>query len=421
MMDMTEKMYSAARELYASLGIDTEKVMASLDEIPLSIHAWQGDDVVGFENTDHALTGGCQVTGNYPGRARTSEELRQDLDEAMKLLPGKKLRVCLQGHEMDMLRPGQDRDTLDIENFAGWLDWAADRKIGMDIAPAFYSHPKLDRGLSLSHPDQAIREFWIGHGQACRRIAAAFARRLGSAAVCNQWVPDGYKDTPADRLAPRERLRDSLDKIFSEAIPETEVLDAVEAKLFGIGVESYTVGSHDFYLPYAAKRNKLICLDTGHFHPTESIADKLSAICCQQGRILLHISRGVRWDSDHVTVLDDALLDLGREAVRNWNGNNIFFTLDYFDASINRIAAWVIGARNWQKALLIGLLEPSKEICESEERGDFTARLAGKEAIKLLPWGAVWNYYCLSRNRMADCEIINPIRDYEKNVLTSRN
>ena len=211
-----------------------------------------------------------------------------------------------------------------------------------------------------------------------------------------------------------------MDEVFSEVFPETEVLDAVESKLFGIGVESYTVGSYDFYLPYAAKRNKLICLDTGHFHPTESIADKLSAICCQQGRILLHISRGVRWDSDHVTVLDDNLLDLGREAVRNWNGSNIFFTLDYFDASINRIAAWVVGARNWQKALLIGLLAPSKEICESEERGDFTARLAGQEAAKTLPWGAVWNYYCLSRNILADCEIMTDIRKYEKQVLAAR-
>jgi len=419
-MNPTEKRYEIAAEIYKDAGIDTEKVLDCLDGMPLSLHAWQGDDVKGFEGSAHALTGGCQVTGNYPGCARTSEELRADLDVALKLLPGKKLRVCLQGHEMDTLRPGQDRDTLDVSNFSGWLDWAASRRLGMDIAPAYYSHPKLDRGLSLSHPDKAIRDFWIEHGRACRRIGAAFARRLCTPAVCNVWVPDGYKDVPVDRRAPRERLLASLDATFSEAIPETEVLDAVESKLFGIGVECYTVGSHDFYLTYAAQHNKLICLDTGHFHPTESIPDKLSSICSQQGRILLHVSRGVRWDSDHVILLDDPLLDLGREVVRNSNGKNIFVTLDYFDASINRIAAWVIGARNWQKALLIGMLEPSSAIAAAENAGDFTARMAGREALRSLPWGAVWEYYCASRNVPSDAQVLEPIRAYEKTVLAKR-
>ena len=419
-MTVAKDLFSFAADLYAEQGVDVQKAMNRLAEIPLSLHAWQGDDVVGFEDSTHALTGGCQVTGNYPGRARTSAELRQDLDEVLKLIPGRNMRICLQGHEMDSLKAGQDRDSLTVENFSGWLDWASDRNLKLDIAPAFYSHPKLDHGLSLSHPDAGIRRFWIDHGKACRKIAAEFGKRLGSVSVCNQWAPDGFKDQPADRRAPRERLRASLDEIFREEFPENQMLDAVESKLFGIGVESYTVGSHDFYLTYAAKNNKLICLDTGHFHPTESIADKISAICCQQGRILLHVSRGVRWDSDHVTILDDNLLDLARESVANDNGSNLFFTLDYFDASINRIAAWVIGARNWQKALLIALLEPSKAICKAEYAGDFTARMAGKEAIKTLPWGIIWNRYCEINDMPLDADILAPIREYEKRVLLAR-
>ncbi|MBP5641407.1 MAG: L-rhamnose isomerase [Victivallales bacterium] len=419
-MKHINEMYKLAAENYAELGIDAERAMARLDDMPLSIHAWQGDDVTGFETTGHALTGGCQVTGNYPGRARNSEELRADLEVALKLIAGKKLRVCLQGHEVDTMFPGRDRDAFTLENFSGWLDWAADKKLGLDIAPAYYSHPKLDHGLSLSHPDPAIREFWINHGIACRRIGAAFARRLGTPAVCNVWVPDGYKDCPADRRAPRERLLESLNATFAEEFPKTELIDTVESKLFGIGVECYTVGSHDFYLTYAAKHNKLICLDTGHFHPTESIADKLSAICCQQGGILLHISRGVRWDSDHVIVLDDALLDLARESVRNDNGSNLYFTLDYFDASINRIAAWVIGARNWQKALLIAMLQPTDKACAAEDAGDFTTRMAVLERNKTLPWNAVWNYYCETRNIPQDGDVMTPIRTYEKDVLLKR-
>ncbi len=419
-MSNIENFYTLAREVYLEHGIDTEEVMARLDSMPLSIHAWQGDDVRGFEAQEHALTGGCQVTGSYPGCAGNAAELRQDLDVALKQIPGKKLRVCLQGHEVDKINPGQDRDTFTLDNFSGWLDWAAERKLGLDIAPAYYSHPKLKNGLSLSSPDAGIRKFWIEHGKAIRRIGAAFGKRLGTPAVCNIWVPDGYKDMPADRLAPRQRLLESLDATFEEKFADTELLDAVESKLFGIGVESYTVGSHDFYLPYAARHDKLICLDTGHFHPTESIADKISAICCQQGRILLHISRGVRWDSDHIVVLNDDLIALAHESVRNDNGRNLFFTLDYFDASVNRIAAWVIGSRNWQKALLMAMLAPEKQNCEAENNGDFTRRLAGLEAVKLLPWSAVWNYYCLSRDVLPDERVLEPIMDYEKKVLLNR-
>ena len=418
-MTNISKMYDFAKEIYGEQGIDTDAALARLAEMPLCIHAWQGDDVVGFESTAHSLTGGCQVTGNYPGRARTPDELRQDLEQALTLIAGKRLRVCLQAHEVDRIFPGQDRDAFTLDNFSGWLDWAAAKGLGMDIAPAYYSHPKLDMGLSLSHPDAGIRRFWIDHGKACRRIGAEFGKRLGSPAVCNVWVPDGFKDIPADRRAPRERLLESLDATFEEKFPETQLLDAVESKLFGIGVESYTVGSNDFYLTYAATHNKLICFDTGHFHPTESIADKLSAVCCQNGRILLHISRGVRWDSDHVILLDDPLLDLARESLRNYNGSNIFFTLDYFDASINRIAAWTIGSRCWQKALLIAMLEP-KGLDEAEYAGDFTARMASREAFKSLPWGAVWAQFCEQNNIPQDKDVLAPIRKYEKEVLLAR-
>ncbi|MDD5728618.1 MAG: L-rhamnose isomerase, partial [Victivallales bacterium] len=395
-MNRTEKMFEIACAIYNEHGINPRQAIATLAEIPISIHAWQGDDVSGFENTDHALTGGCQVTGSYPGRARNSTELRMDLDMALKLIPGTS-RVCLQGHQVDKMFPGIDRNEFSIANFTDWLTWAETRHIGLDIAPAFYSHSKLEHGLSLSHPDQGIRHFWIEHGKAIRRIGAEFGKVLGTPAICNFWVPDGFKDTPADRLTPRLRLAESLDHIFEEGIDETYELDAVESKLFGIGVESYTVGSNDFYLMYAARRNKLICLDSGHFHPTEAIADKLTAIVSQQGRILLHVSRGVHWDSDHVIVLNDELLNIGREAIFCADRGSIYICLDYFDASINRIAAWVIGARNMLKSLLIGLLEPSFRLCTLENSWDFSGRLAWQEEAKSLPWGAVWQYFCETR------------------------
>ena len=385
----------------------------------MSLHAWQGDDVVGFEDFTSALTGGCQVTGNYPGRARTADELRNDLDLVMKLVPGTK-RVCLQGHQVDKMLPGVDRDGFTIENFSNWLSWAEEKKIGMDIAPCYYSHPKLDHGLSLSHPDAGIRKFWINHGKALRRIGAEFGKKLGTPAVCNFWMPDGFKDIPADRYRPRLRLAESLDEIFSEKIDEKYLLDAVESKLFGIGVESCTVGSHEFYLMYAAQNNKLICLDSGHFHPTESIADKLSSIVARQGRILLHVSRGVRWDSDHVILLNDELLSIAREAAVYGYLDKIFFCLDYFDASINRIAAMVSGARNMQKALLIALLEPTALLKQEEEAWDFSGRMARQEEIKTLPWASVWRYYCESQNMPDDYMFMQDIRTYEKNVLSAR-
>ena len=418
-MSRIEQNYQAAREQYAALGIDTEAVLQQLAAEPISIHAWQGDDVKGFEEEIHALTGGCQVTGNYPGAARTADELRSDLDQAMKLLAGT-LRVNLQAHEVDRMFPGQDRDALTIDNYSNWLAWAKERNIGLDLAPAYYSHEKLDHGLSLSHPDKAIRDFWINHGKACRRIGAEFGRTLGTPCLCNIWAPDGFKDTPADRLTPRERLLESLDATFAEKFPETELLDAVESKLFGIGAESYTVGSHDFYLSYAAKNNKLICLDSGHFHLTESIGDKISAICCQQGRILLHVSRGVRWDSDHVILLNDELLSIARETIRSTRGRQVYIALDYFDASINRIAAWVIGTRNMQKALLIAMLEPYKELTGAENSWDFSGRMAIQEAAKTLPWGAVWSYFCEKNSIPQDMDVREVIRPYEENITFKR-
>ena len=418
-MDRIEKAYELARECYAEQHVDADAAIVKLENLPISIHAWQGDDVVGFENTNHALTGGCQVTGNYPGRARTPDELRDDLDVALKLIPGRH-RVNLQGHQVDKMLPGVDRDGFTLENFTGWLDWAVDRKLqGLDLAPAFYSHRNLKDGLSLSHPDAAIRRFWIDHGKACRRIGAAFAQKLGSPCICNFWAPDGFKDTPADRLAPRQRLMAALDECFAENISSDLERDALEQKLFGIGAESCTVGSHEFYMLYAARKGKMLCFDSGHFHPTESVADKLSAVFCMMDEIMLHVSRGVHWDSDHVTVLNDELLSIAREATVYGYLDKIHLALDYFDASINRIAAWVIGCRDLQKALLIALLEPQ---CarQLEAKGDFTGRLAAQEAAKSLPWGAVWDYFCHKHNLTGGMEFMDEIRAYEQKTLEIR-
>ena len=414
-----ETAYKLACEKYAEYGVDVASAIDALKKISLSIHAWQGDDVVGFENTNHALTGGCQVTGNYPGRARNSEELRKDLDLALSLIPGKH-RVNLQGHQVDKMLPGVDRDAFTIENFSGWLDWAKDKGIGMDLAPAFYSHPKLDNGLSLSHPDKGIREFWINHGIACRKIGAEFGKALGTPCVSNFWAPDGFKDMPVDRFGARMRLAESLDACFAEAIDPAFERDAVEAKLFGIGTESCTVGSHEFYMLYAPSRNKMLCLDSGHFHPTESIGEKLSAIFTFMDEILLHVSRGVRWDSDHVTAINDELMMIARESVAYGYSDKIHYALDYFDASINRVAAWVIGARSFQMALLISLLEPKKMLMDAESKFDFTSRLALQETAKSLPWGAVWEYFCASSNVPTGNQYMSVIKEYEKAVLLNR-
>ena len=410
--------YQIAKEIYEAKGIDTEKVLTDLSKIALSIHAWQADDVTGFENTGHALTGGCQVTGNYPGRARNADETREDLEFAMKFIPGKH-RVCLQAHQVDKMLPNTDRDEFSIDNFANWKNWSQAKSIPLDIAPVFYSHPKLDHGLSLSHPDKGIRDFWINHGKAIRHVAAEFGKVSGSASVCNFWMPDGFKDIPADKLAPRQRMAESLNTIFAEKISDELELDALESKLFGIGTESCTITSHDFCLTYSALHDILICLDSGHFHPTESVADKLSALKALQRKILLHVSRGVRWDSDHVIVLNDELLNIGRE-IAFCGAEDIYIGLDYFDATINRVGAWVIGAQNMLKSLLIGMLEPVKEVCDAENSFDFTARLALSEDIKTLPWGAVWEEY-LERNQILPInDFLKLLKEYEQDVQFKR-
>jgi len=419
MSKKAEQFYKSAREQYADYGVDTESALKTLGEIALSIHAWQGDDVVGFEKASGAMSGGCQVTGNYPGRARTADELRADLDKALSLIPGTH-RVNLQGHQVDKSIKGIDRNEYGPEHFSRWLAWARNKGVKLDIAPAFYSHPKLDHGLSLSHPDPKIRKFWIGHGQAIRRIAAGFGRELGSAAVCNFWMPDGSKDIPVDRFTPRMRMQESLDACFAERFPEAHLLDAVEGKLFGIGVESYTVGSHEFFMGYAVSRKKLLCVDSGHFHPTEHVGDKLSAVLCNLKEILLHVSRGVRWDSDHVLVLNDELLAIAQETVRYGYLNRIHIGLDYFDASINRIAAWVIGSRNMQKALLSALLEPKAELLKRDAAWDGAGRLALMEEAKTLPLGAVWNYFCEKNSVPEGLAFMDDIRSYESRVLSKR-
>ncbi len=412
-----ETAYQLAKEIYAAAGVDTEAALKTLEKKPLSLHCWQGDDVAGFEGL--ALgDGGIQATGNYPGKARSPEELRADLDQALALLPGKH-RVNVHALYAETGGKKVDRDQLGPEHFANWIAWAKARGLGLDFNPSFFSHRLAASGFTLSSADPAVAKFWLAHGQACRRIGAAMGRELGSTCVMNVWIPDGYKDTPADRAAPRERLNRALDALFAEKLPETQLLDAVESKLFGIGSESYVVGSHEFYMAYALRHNKLICLDCGHFHPTESIADKISSLAPVLPGILLHVSRGVRWDSDHVVLLNDDLQALAREVVAPAALNKVYIGLDYFDASINRIVAWVTGARATQKALLMALLEP-RAAREAEARDDLSARLANLEEAKSLPWGAVYDYFCLSRNTAVGADYLAEAQRYERDVLSRR-
>ena len=411
------RMFQEASEVYRKFGVDVEAAFRRLDTIPVSLHCWQGDDVAGFEN-QAALDGGIAVTGNYPGRARNADELRSDIDLVLSLLPGKK-RLNL--HAIYAETDGKvSRDEIAPEHFKRWIDWAKARKVGLDFNPSFFSHPMLKNGFTLSSPDRVVREFWIRHGIACRKIAEAFGREIGECCITNFWVPDGFKDTPFDRLAARERLADSLDRIFAVAIDPECDRDAVECKLFGIGAESCTVGSHEFYMGYAMKNRKLLCLDAGHFHPTEVISDKLSSCLMFLDEVLLHVSRGVRWDSDHVVTFSEELKAIAEEVIRHNYDKRVHIGLDYFDASINRIAAWTIGARNMYKALLMALVEPADMLREAEEFGDFTARLALMEEYKTLPFGAVWNEYCERAGVPVGPAWIEVVRNYEKDVLSKR-
>jgi L-rhamnose isomerase len=415
-----EAAYQIAKETYAALGVDAEAAMQRLETVPVSMHCWQGDDVGGFETAGAELSdGGIQATGNYPGKARTISELRGDIEKALSVIPGRH-RLNLHACYLDHGGVFVDRNGIEPRHFQSWIDWAKTNRLGLDFNATYFSHPKAASGFTLSHPDKGIRDFWIEHGIACRKIGAEMGRQLRTQTVTNFWMPDGYKDTPADRTGPRERLAQSLDAILADRIDPAVHLDSVESKLFGIGVESYTVGSHEFYLGYAASRRILLCLDAGHFHPTETISDKISAVLMFCPGLLLHVSRPVRWDSDHVVILDDELRAIAREVVRSGKMDRIHIGLDFFDASINRVAAWVIGTRSMLKALLIALLEPADEMKSAELEMDYTRRLALQEEAKTLPWAAVWDYYCLKQGVRTGMGWFDEIRQYEKDVLSAR-
>ena len=413
-----ESAYKLAKERYADVGVDVGHALKALAGIPVSLHCWQGDDVTGFEKLDAALGGGLAVTGSYPGKARRPDELRMDLAKALSLLPGKH-RVNLHAMYGEFGGKRVDRDEIEAAHFKNWIKWAQSNGLGLDFNPTCFAHAKAADGFTLSHRSKVIRQFWIEHCRRSREIGAAMGRALGTPCVTNIWIPDGFKDTPADRQAPRERLAVALDEVFKKPLPAKHNLDAVEPKLFGIGAESCTVGSHEFYLGYAITRRKLLCLDAGHFHPTESIADKISSLLLYLPQILLHVSRGVRWDSDHVVTLTDDLHTIAREVIANGHTDRVHFGLDYFDASINRIAAWVIGARNLLRALLLALLEPPA-IRATELDGDNTARLALQEETRTLPFGAVWDYYCESKGVPVGEAWLTEVRGYESQVLLKR-
>jgi L-rhamnose isomerase len=414
-----EQSYQLARQRYAELGVDTDKVLKALVAVPVSLHCWQGDDVTGFENAGSTLSGGIMATGNYPGKARTPDELRADASKALSLIPGKH-RFNLHAIYGEFNGKKVDRDEIAPGHFKNWIAWAKSLGIGLDFNPTCFSHPKSLDGFTLSHVDRQIRQFWIEHCRRCREIGAAMGKALGIATVTNVWVPDGMKDTPADRRGPRERLAESLDEVFKKAINPKHNLDAVEGKLFGIGAESYTVGMHEFYLGYAVTRQKLLCIDSGHYHPTENVGDKISSVLSFVPEILLHVSRGVRWDSDHVVILNDDLSGIAQELVRGDYLHRTHIGLDYFDAGINRIAAWVIGARNMIRAICIAMLEPHEQYKKLELEGDFTARLAMMEDAKTLPFGAVWDHYCLQQNVPGDGAWLAEVKKYERTVLSNR-
>ena len=415
----TTTAYELARERYASLGVDAESALEALARIPISLHCWQGDDVGGFEKSGAELGGGLAVTGNYPGKARSPEELRGDLEKVYSLLPGKH-RLNLHACYGEFGGKKVDRNEIEVGHFQGWIDWAKARGLGLDFNPTCFSHPLADDGFTLSHRDEGVRAFWIEHAKRCRRIGAAMGRALGTPTVTNVWIPDGYKDIPADRQAPRQRLEAALDEVFAEKIDPAHHLDAVESKLFGIGSESYVVGSHEFYLGYTVKNQILLCLDAGHFHPTESIADKICSVLQFVPRLLLHVSRGVRWDSDHVVILNDELNAIAQELVRGGFLGRTHIGLDFFDASINRIAAWTIGTRSMIKALLGALLEPTAQLRALEAAGDHTGRLALLEEAKTLPMGAVWDHYCERSGVPVGLAWLDEVRAYEKAVLSQR-
>jgi L-rhamnose isomerase len=418
-MNIKEK-YEVAKKEYEKWGIDVDKVLEELNKVKISIHCWQGDDVKGFEVAQNELSGGIQCNGNYPGAARTAEELRQDLDKALSLIPGKH-KINLHAIYLETNGEFVDRDEIKPEHFANWVKWAKENGLGLDFNPTIFSHPKSSDGLTLSHPDKEIRDFWIKHAIASRKIGEYFGKELGQTCLTNIWIPDGYKDIPSDRLGPRRRLKESLDEILKVEIDKKYNLDCVESKVFGIGAEAYTVGSNEFYLNYAAKNNIMSLMDTGHYHPTEVVSDKLSSMLLFDEKVALHVSRPVRWDSDHVVIYDDELKEIAKEIVRNDALDRVIIGLDFFDASINRIAAWTIGSRNMIKALLNAMLTPNDKLRELQDAGNFTERLALMEEFKTYPMGDIWNYYCEKNNVAVGESWINEVKEYEKNELAKRN
>ena len=410
--------YEEARERYAVLGSNTEQAMEELAKIRISVNCWQGDDVKGFLFRDRDLSGGIQATGNYPGAARTPQELRQDMEKAFSLIPGKH-KVNLHSTYADTDEK-IDLDAIEPRHYESWVQWAKEQDLGLDFNPTCFSHEKAESGYTLSSADESIRSFWVEHCRRSRRVGEYFGKELGQKCVTNIWVPDGSKDVPVDRYSPRLRLKQSLDEIFAERLDPAANLDAVESKLFGIGSESYVVGSHEFYMGYAMKNGVAVCLDAGHFHPTEVISNKISSLLLFSNEMLLHVSRPVRWDSDHVVILDDELQEIAFEVVRNGLLPRIHIGLDFFAASINRVAAWVIGTRNMQKALLRALLEPTAQMKQLELDGDYTARLAYLEELKAMPWQAVWEEFCRRQNVPGGLGWLDEVRAYEKSILESR-
>ncbi len=415
-----ERAYDAARAQYAALGVDTAAAVRRLGKLSISLHCWQGDDLAGFESNGAAVSGGgLLATGNHPGRARTPQELRGDLDQVYKLIPGKH-RLNLHAIYGEFGGRVVDRNEIGPEHFQGWVDWAKERELRLDFNATCFSHPKAAAGLTLSSPDPAVRAFWVEHVKRCRLIAAHMGRSLGDPCLHDLWIPDGSKEVPMDRRGHRARLLESLDAIYSVEYSRAELKDAVESKLFGLGSESFVVGSHEFYLGYALKKGLMVCLDLGHFHPTESVADKLSAVLAFSPELLLHLSRGVRWDSDHIVILNDELLAVAQAVVRDEFLDRVHLALDYFDASMNRIGAWVIGARATLKALLCALLEPLDRLREAEAAGDGFARLALLEEAKSLPFGAVWDWHCLQQGVPPGMDWLDSVRQYEQSILSRR-
>jgi len=411
--------YKIVKERYAALGVDTDAVLKKMEKEAISLHCWQGDDVGGFEDPERGLSGGIMATGNYPGKARTPDELRADLDKAYSLIPGNhrlNLHVIYGDSDEKM-----DRNDWRTQHFDRWIDWAKEKDRGIDFNPTCFSHPMADSGFTLASLDKNVRDFWVQHCINSREIGGYIGAQLDNPCVTNVWIPDGYKDTPVDRAKHRELLKESLDRVFAAEISHPEFnKDAVEAKLFGIGSESYVVGSHEFYIGYATQNQTLLCLDAGHFHPTEVISDKISSMLLYVPELLLHVSRGVRWDSDHVVTLTDELQAIMQEVVRSGQMNRVHIGLDFFDASINRVAAWVIGTRNALRAMLMAMLEPIGQMRAFEQSGDFTSRLALLEELKGMPFGAVWDYYCESRNVPVGMDFMSVIKEYEEKELSKR-